>query len=676
MEQELEFDGVEVNTNEKTEKIASSIVGKIIVAYAYEDGEYSVERGNAINGKFNYNGSNGTVSEAEVILDNKEILWTGGKWKSGLLASNCIFMGGVFEGGVFDGLEFGDEASFIKGDFKGGTFAEGAMFKGGKFMGGTFDGGAWIGGQWEDSAMWVRGFDKDSVEHTTPPPWNKNIARDDQQYDNFSGTIDLFGDKATGSNTNPNVKNATFEKQGTRIIWKSGIWKSGTWLDGVWEDGTWESGVWTNGIWDDGEWKKGTWMDGTWNGGEWLGGEWKKGKDKNGIYHPNSKEKRMTDYSPNTWQEMIANKETTYVNFTGDIHYGNFDAKVKRATFSILGNNNIIWKSGIWKSGTWVNGTWSGGKWISGIWKDGSWCGGTWEKGLDANGHVRLDSPDNWNASDVIASRAGSFRIKDGIIKFGDTNGRVMNATVTLNDNGLIDWSGGVWLSGTLSECKWKQGSFVSGVFVSGTFSGGNFENGLFNKSTFDGGSWIQGTWSESSTWKSGTDHRKRAMSTPPSQWIPPNNNLHHPNRDMLINDFVHYGSVVRTTFTWDEKKPNAPKIYKIYQSGVIETINPFRKLIITTMVSSPDHIREYFQLPEYHGLDDDGKPMVGNPAQSTPANLIARAKFFREFDNGEWLENEPDIPKVYADEKKTILDPYYQNALVEMKRRGLEQIL
>lgn len=487
--------------------------------------------------------------------------------------------------------------------------------------------------------------------------------------------IDLFGDKANGSNVNPNVKNATFKKQGTRIIWKGGIWKSGTWLDGAWEGGTWESGIWTKGIWDDGVWKSGAWLDGTWNGGEWIDGEWKKGRDKNGMYHPNSKEKRMRDCSPSTWEEMIANKETTYVNFTGDIRHGNVVAKVKKATFSILGNDNVIWKNGIWKSGTWVNGTWSDGTWLSGTWKDGSWCGGAWEKGFDARGIEHLDSPDKWNASDTIASKAGSYRIRDGIIKFGNTNGRVMNATVMLNDNGSIGWHDGKWISGTLSNCDWKEGVFVSGVFVSGAFGGGKFENGFFNDSTFDGGSWIQGTWSESSNWKSGKDHAGKKMTTPPSQWIPPNNNSHHPNRDMLIEDFVHRGNLIRTTFTWDERKPNAPKIYKIYQSGVIDTINPFRKLIITTMVSSPDHIQEYFQLPEYRGLDDDGKPIVGNPVSNTPADLIARAKFFREFDNGEWLKDEPPIPTVYADKQKTILDPYYQNALAEMNKRGLKQI-
>ena len=607
----------------------------------------------------------------------------GGTFKGGTFSSG-VFNNGKFDGGTFTGGTF-TGGTFQKGEFAGGTFA-GGTFAGGKFTGGTFNGGTWTAGSdsWKNG-IWERGFDKNHNVHAFPPPWDGAI--EDKEYANFTGTIYLFKPSQINNQcVNPSVTNANFIKKGQTLEWKNGTWNKGTWMGGTWEDGTWKTGIWTMGTWEDGTWmggnwttgtwedgiwNGGTWKDGTWMGGTWNGGIWQRGKDKNGIQHPNAKTRgKHGNDSPDTWEEMTATKESSYIDFTGAIDFRSLksqsiNAEVKKATF-VMSQNGILWQSGTWKSGTWTNGVWRDGEWLSGTWENGVWCSGTWKGGYDAHGQYHSDPPDQWdNAS--IAKAPGRYENFSGTIKVMNTNGKAENATFEVDGNGNITWMNGTWETGVLQDCQWKNGTFKDGIFANGVFDGGTFDRGMFNSSEFRNGTWTEkGMWSMRSKWTNGTDSNGNRHSDPPMQWKPRSNNPHHSNRDYIIDNFIHLGKLERVTFTWDEKKPNNPKVYKIYESGVAVVINPFKNLLITRMPLNSNHLEEYFCLPKYLGTDDNGKPVIGKTASTSniPPELKKRANFFDTFDGGNLISTEPDTHAPVIDPSTGNFTQYYQQAI------------
>ena len=620
------------------------------------------------------NTSKGELRHAEVLVSSDGLIISGGEFKGtikgNVMLDNCQFEG-TFAGMSIDGDSIFKGGEFVSGEFLNGVFKagkfNGGVFNGGTFAGGDFLSGVFDGGKWTapntnwKGGEWKVGTNQNNNTQTLPPPLWDIAIEDEQRFVNFTGEIDLF-DKyvkwkkaAVIPRQNPKVVNATFTKKlrnnRNELEWEEGTWVSGTWTGGVWKKGTWKAGYWTDGTWEDGTWESGAWESGTWQGGKWLGGTWKRGYDVHGTEHPNAKTMRNSrkpnNDAPCDWSEMDADRETTYTNFTGMITF-NTNAKVKNATFT-LDAKGILWEDGIWEYGTWNGGTWKKGTWESGTWQKGIWCGGTWKKGLDGSGAEHEDSPDNWSANGgQIADKPGSYKNFNGTIKVGRTYGQASNADFDINEDNSILWRTGAWDMGTLSDCTWQWGMFNYGSFENSVFKNGSFNDGFFTKSSvFENGTFnTEATWASSCKWVQGKDQKRVPHDDSPFNWGMSANNVHHPTRDALIK-CIPQGRIVRQTFVWDEDKPNLPKVYKIWSNGLVEATNPFKNLTVTVMTSTVLHMKQYYMLPEYLGINDDNTLRIGKKPPAVPASLMNKARFFETFNKGEMVKKDEDIQNV-----------------------------
>lgn len=179
----------------------------------------------------------------------------------------------------------------------------------------------------------------------------QNVANQDGEYKNFTGTIDY-----PRLTIKARVKDANFKLSGRFFEFYDGIWINGKlrWSSTIWHNGTWESGRFT------GEWKNGVWEDGIFNG-VWRNGTW-----KDGVFE-------------GIWQN-------------GTWEYGTWmDGK---------------WEDGVWKNGQWYDGVWYNGNWEKGSWLGGEWKGGTWKNGtIGDNPYETNRSPDNAE-EDIIYHRS------------------------------------------------------------------------------------------------------------------------------------------------------------------------------------------------------------------------------------------------------------------------------
>ena len=95
----------------------------------------------------------------------------------------------------------------------------------------------------------------------------------------------------------------------------------------------------------------------------------------------------------------------------------------------------------------------------------------------------------------------------------------VKNAYFTMDQDGIINWQQGDFISGDWSDGVWHGGAWKNGVWHSGTFENGTWVKGVWHKGTWKDGifkegwvneiEWFNGIWKygvfESGTWHNGT---------------------------------------------------------------------------------------------------------------------------------------------------------------------------
>ena len=108
----------------------------------------------------------------------------------------------------------------------------------------------------------------------------------------------------------------------------------------------------------------------------------------------------MDDYSMamHKHESGVAMEAGIYSDFTGWLKWGDTDAYVEEAYFSLSEDRismdagdgmtvrNVRWLVGRWIGGTFSRGEWLGGEWMDGTWNGGRWSGGVWHNGVWENG--------------------------------------------------------------------------------------------------------------------------------------------------------------------------------------------------------------------------------------------------------------------------------------------------
>lgn len=250
----------------------------------------------------------------------------------------------------------------------------------------------------------------------------------------------------------------------SNCYWFNGTWSGGTfeldiWYDGIWNGGIFNNKMWLNGIFNDGDFTNSTWINGTYQGGKMDQSVWSGG--------------------------TFSGNDSAYINnsswFDGIFNSGNMQ--------------NCVWYSGItnggnflntdWKGGTFNDGTFDSGLWYDGVFNNGNIINTKWEYGTFNGGTFNSQ-----NNIPLISNGKLSLNSSNNTTKYwadGTFNGGTFNNSI---------WSNGMFKNGDFTGSSlWSGGTFVNGNFTNSSWINGSFLNGTVNKSYFSSVDWSKGIW-------------------------------------------------------------------------------------------------------------------------------------------------------------------------------------
>lgn len=245
-----------------------------------------------------------------------------------------------------------------------------------------------------------------------------------------------------------------------------------TWENGTWSGGTFGLVTWYNGIWVDGVFK-GTWKNGVFNGGIFSGSTW-----YNGIFQGG-------DMVDSVWKN-------------GSFNRGNIRNSIwNNGTFNGGNMQQCTWYNGTCFGGTLTNVTWATGTFNNGTFDSGFWSGGTFNNGNFFNSYWDNGTFNNgtFNSQNYAPSISNSALApldlsNSNISKYWRTG--IFNNGVFTNSI----WSGGTFYNGSFQDGSlWISGYFKYGKFIASSWIEGDFANGTVTKSYFHDVNWSNGIW-------------------------------------------------------------------------------------------------------------------------------------------------------------------------------------
>jgi len=240
---------------------------------------------------------------------------------------------------------------------------------------------------------------------------------------------------------------------------------------------------WFYAIWSGGTFTQDIWYDGIWNGGDFIGKEWRNGTFNNG------------NFSGSTWRNGL---------FQGGIMNS---STWSGGTFSNGSINNSIWLNGNFNGGnmtqcTWYDGNCNGGTLLNTNWTTGNFNGGTFSNGIWANGFFNNGNflSSYWNGgtfnNGIFNSNNNASSISGGTLTYTPLINYWKDGVFNNGTFSNSVWSGGTFNNGNFADSSlWSGGTFNYGNFTNSSWLNGNFINGMVTNSYFHNVNWTTGVW-------------------------------------------------------------------------------------------------------------------------------------------------------------------------------------